>query len=243
MLLFCSGFNGKRRAAGLRAGSRRQELQQLPLHEPSTNTPPAPWLQAPQGKGQPGAGITRGWQRSWYAGCCLLWHPSPPSPELCRAASRVARRLAHRSCQCCRALPGGQQVTPWLSHLVQSHQRCDELKGAELLVCFGQQRWVVTQGMGCDTGDCPVFPCSLQQQRGEDSHPGLLSLMVGGRTSLFVFIILSEKSQLASGVMEVVGLAEARLGVAELKLKLVSWLATAFCGAQRCVMPASLHAI
>lgn len=98
-------------------------------------------------------------------------------------------------------------MTPRLSHLVRGHQRCDEQKGVELLVCFGQQRWVATQGVGCDTGDCPVFPCSLLQQWGEDSHPGLLSVMVGGRTSLFVFIVVSEKSQLASGVMEVVGLA------------------------------------
>lgn len=64
------------------------------------------------------------------------------------------------------------------------------------------------------------------------------SRLVAGRP-FFSFIIIFKKSQPASGVTEVVGLAGARLGVAELKLKLVSWLATAFCGAQRHVMPAS----
>lgn len=49
---------------------------------------------------------------------------------------------------------------------------------------------------------------------------------------VFSFIIIFKKSQPARGVTEVVGLAEAGLGVAELKLKLVSWLARAFCGAQ-----------
>lgn len=78
--------------------------------------------------------------------------------------------------------------------------------------------------------------------------PGMLSLAVGGRTSFFfiyLIIIIFKKSQPASGVTEVVGLAEERLGVAELKLKLVSWLATAFCGAQRRVMcdACLLHAI
>lgn len=53
-------------------------------------------------------------------------------------------------------------------------------RGAELLVCFGRQQWVVSEGMGCDTGDCPVFPCGIQQQQGEDSCP-TRCLRIGGR--------------------------------------------------------------
>lgn len=53
-------------------------------------------------------------------------------------------------------------------------------RGAELFVCFGRQQWVVSEGMGCDTGDCPVFPCGIQQQQGEDSCP-THCLRIGGR--------------------------------------------------------------
>lgn len=114
-------------------------------------------------------------------------------------------------------------------------------KGAEPLVCVGWQRRVVTQGTCCDIGDYPVFPCNLQQLEGGWRTPTpacYLSQLVAGHP-LFLFIIIFKKSQPASGVAEVMGLAGARLGVAELKLQLVSWLATAFCGAQCRAMPAS----
>lgn len=80
------------------------------------------------------------------------------------------------------------------------------------------RRWVVTRG-------------------GRTAAPDSLPLVVGGRTSLFfiLFFFLFKKPQPSSTAAEVVGFAGAALGAAELKLKLVSWLAPAFCGAQRSV--------
>lgn len=91
----------------------------------------------------------------------------------------------------------------------------------------------MTQALSC-------FPLQPSATEGGGLPPQLVISRSWWPDVLFLlFIIIFKKSQPASGVMEVVGLAEMRLGVAELKLKLVSWLAMAFCGAQRCVMPAS----
>lgn len=132
-------------------------------------------------------------------------HP-PTLPRLCRAGSRfpppgsVASRppkpqgswLTGASVCAPGLCPGHSKgLCPQLSHLVLGHQHRDEQRGPSRLFALDEQRRVVTQGMGCDTGDCPVFPCSLQQlEEGEDSHPSSLSPTVGGRTSFFFFFLI-----------------------------------------------------
>lgn len=116
-------------------------------------------------------------------------HP-PPSPELCRARScflafflpkhLFSWHIHTGASAFISALPGARnQPWPgchtwcWATSVAMS-------RGTELLVCFGRQQWVVSEGMGCDTGDCPVFPCGVRQRQGEDSCP-TRCLRIGGR--------------------------------------------------------------
>jgi len=158
VLLVCCGFNVRSGVGG-----------QLPPGEPCQ-------LQAPRPRPRPPA-------LQWAGeGAASSWH----HPRLAKVTPRwgpLALAAVTPPCQRSRygALPGcSTRLRPSRS------VRGDEQGGAEPLVCLGRQQWVVTQGTGCDTGDRPVFPCSLQQLRAEDSRLGSLSLAVGGRTSFFL---------------------------------------------------------
>lgn len=195
VLLFRSGFNVKSRGAGHPTGSCRQR----PPREPTAATCPAsgrlprqrprpPALQwarrARQGKGQPGAGIAAAGKGHAALGTVGAGSHHPPGSAVTGPAS--LRRTAHfspaeapplvaRRCQRLRfgALPGAQLKAPAVT-LGAGPPAQRRAKGGEPLVCFGQQRRVVTQGMGCDTGDRPVFPCSLHRLGGGGLLPRLV---------------------------------------------------------------------
>lgn len=142
VLLFCSGFNVKRRAAGLPAGSRRQGLQAASSsraqhgcgHLPGRlQAPPAASLSPSPTVGRGAASPGRGkGSRELALPAAGRGHATPgtsraglrhPRPGLCRVrscfsppdgtASRPPELTARRRrCLCFGALPGAQQTAP-----------------------------------------------------------------------------------------------------------------------------------